>query len=69
MKLCQGPPSLDKGVEVGREGDPGQLLRQVVGKALPITRRMQDPVDVIEEVVLGDRVVLVVSTEGAQGGI
>ena len=56
-------------MKIRRERDARQFLGQVIGKLLPVCRRVQNSVDVVENLVLGDGVVLVVHTESSQGHV
>jgi DNA helicase HerA-like ATPase len=55
--------SRDKGCEIRGERDAREFALQVVGEALPIIRVVQECVDVVEDVPLGDSRVGVVVTE------
>lgn len=48
-------PASAEGAEVGREGDARQHRLQVRGVGRPVLRRVQQPVDGVDDVVLGDR--------------
>ena len=48
MEFREFTPSLGKGMKIRRKRKARQLLRQIVGEALPVVRSMQDTVDVIE---------------------
>ena len=69
MKFREFTSGFGEGMEIGRERDARQFLRQIVGEAFPVGGRMQNAVDVIEDRVLGDRVVVVTHAEGAQGRV
>ena len=60
---------LSEGAEVGRHRNPGQRLRQVICKALSVSGRMEDAVNVVENIILADRVVSVVHAECTQGRV
>ena len=59
MKFREFTSGFGEGMEIGRERNARQFLRQIVGEAFPVGGRMQNAVDVIEDRVLGDRVVVV----------
>jgi len=50
-------------MEARRHRDPRQVLAKIVGKTLAVVRGVQDSVDVVKDVVLGDRVVQVALAE------
>lgn len=57
---------LDKGHELlvgGNTRDTRQLLHQIVGIAGPVVLGMQNAVDVVEEIILGDRLSWIRSLE------
>ena len=58
-----------EGPEVGGQRDPRQFAFQVLGEPLAVARMVQDAVDVIEDVPLGDFLVAVVLAEVLQGPI
>ena len=57
--LCERP-------EIGREGNAGQIALEVGLIAFAVAGMVQEPVDVVEDVPLGDRVVAVVGAEAVQ---
>ena len=69
MKFREFTSGFGEGIKIRRERDARQFLRQIVGEAFPVGGRMQNAVDVIEDRVLGDRVVVVTHAEGAQGRV
>jgi hypothetical protein len=58
-----------EGGEIGSEGDARQFAFEVVRKLLPVRRMVQDGVDVVEDVPLGDGGVAVVLAELLQGRV
>jgi hypothetical protein len=60
MKVGQGLAGSLEGAKVRCEGNPRELAFEIVGEFFPIPRMMQDAVDVVEDVPLGDFLVLAV---------
>ena len=58
-RLCERP-------EIGREGNAGQIALEVGLVALAVDGMVQQPVDVVEDVPLADRLVAVVGAEAVQ---
>ena len=59
-------PRFREGMEIRCKRDARYLLRQIVCELLPIARRVQNAVNVVENHVLRDRVVAVMFMEGVQ---
>ena len=64
--MAQARARIGEGVEIGREGDAGQLAFEVGLVALTVGGVMQQAVDVVEDIPLGDGVVAVVGAEAVQ---
>ena len=62
-------PALAKAREVGGEGDAGQLALEVGLVAVAVGGVMEEAVDVVEDVPLGDGVVAVVGAEAIEGPV
>ena len=60
MKLGELLPGLGEFPEIGGKGDAGQLAFQVGCIFLTVLRVMQDGIDIVENIQLGNTVVLVV---------
>ena len=69
MQAGQFAPGVGEGGEIGREGDARQLAFEVVGELLAVRRMVQDGVDVMEDVPLGDGGIAVVRAELFEGGV
>ena len=69
MKFRKRLPGNRKGLKICRNRNAWQFIHQIVGEALPVAGCLQDAVDVIKNIVLGDRVVVVAHAEGAQGDV
>lgn len=65
MKFREGTPGTGEVMEIRRKGN----TRQVVGEALAVIGRVEDAVDVIEKIVLGNCGVAIADLEGTQGGV
>ena len=57
---------LGEGVEVRRERDARQFLRQIIGELRPVFGSVENAVDVVENLVLRDGIVTVVAAERQQ---
>ena len=66
VDVAQARAGIGEGVEVGREGDAGQLAFEVGLVALAVDGVMQQAVDVVEDIPLGDGVIAVVGAEAVQ---
>ena len=64
--LARRDAGIGEGVEVGREGDAGQLTFEVGLVALAVDGVMQQAVNVVEDIPLADGVVAVVGAEAVQ---
>ncbi len=69
VEAGQFAPGGGEGGEIGSEGDARQLAFQVVRELLPVGRMVQDGVDVVEDVPLGDGGVTVLLAELFEGGV
>jgi hypothetical protein len=69
MQAGQLAPGGGEGGEIRREGNARQLALEVIGELLAVGRMVQDGVDVVEDVPLGDGRIAVVVPEFLQGGI
>ena len=66
MKFPQLAPGLDEGPEGGRKGDARHLPLEIGREGLPVVGVMQQGVYVVEDVPLGDFIVIVVGAEASQ---
>ena len=69
VDVGQARARIGEGAEVGREGDAGQLAFEVGLVALAVGGVMQQAVDVVEDIPLGDGVVAVVGAEAVEGPV
>ena len=67
VQFHQCASGVREGREIGGEGNARQRLRQLVGKAFPVAGSVADPVDIIEDCILRERIVTVVRSESGEG--
>ena len=69
MKFSERATGVGKCLEIRSQWNTGQFLGQVVGEAVPVRRRVEDAINVIEDPILGDRAVIIVGPECPSGGV
>ena len=65
----QAGPGFGKAPEVRGQGDAGQFPAEVGGVFLPVGGMVQQGVDIMEDVPLGDGVIVVMGAELLQGPV
>ena len=69
VEFGQARPGLGKTPKIRGEGDAGQFPAEVGGVFLPVGGMVQEGVDVMEDVPLGDGVIVVMGAELLQGPV
>ena len=69
VEFGQARPGLGEAPEIRGQGDAGQFPAEVGGVFLPVGGMVQEGIDVMEDVPLGDGVIAVMGAEFLQGPV
>ncbi len=67
VQLGQPAPRLREGMEIPGQRNRGQLLGESAAERFPEIRRVENAVDVVEDIVFGDRWIAAARPEQSQG--